>query len=123
MDMTERDHKILKKIAVNQNEIINYVKEFLISSASDMNRIHPAVRRGIIGFIGDFFELTKLLSDNIKKQLPLNQTVIKQFRNTATHQYGVVTDVMAYACLIHCIDKNIIRIINELIDIKTSNTS
>ena len=114
--MTERDYRILLKIVMNQTELSAYAKEFRISSASDMNRLHPATRRGIIGFIGDLFELTKPLSDHVKSQLPLNQSVIKQFRNTSIHQYGVVTDVMAYACLMHCIDKVLVRVVKDLVD-------
>ena len=114
--MMERDLKILKKISATQKELSSYVNEFQISQASDMSKIHPATRRGIIGFIGDLFELTKPLSDTVKAQLPLNQTVIKQFRNTSTHQYGIVTDTMAYACLMHCIDKNMFHVVDELIN-------
>jgi len=113
--MTERDLKILKKISATQRELSSYVGEFHISQASDMSKIHPAIRRGIIGYIGDLFELTKPLSDAASTKLPLNQTVIKQFRNTSTHQYGIVTDAMAYACLMHCIDKAMIGIVDELI--------
>jgi len=121
--MTERNFRILKKVAENQCELISYVKEFQISSASDMSKIHPAVRRGIVGFIGDLFELTRPLSDHTKLQLPLNQTVIKQFRNTSAHQYGVITDSMAHACLMHCIDKDMVNAVNNLLDGYKANIS
>jgi len=114
--MTERDFKILKKIAENQSELSSYSREFKISSASDISKLHPTIRRGIVGFIGDLFELTRPLSDQTKIQLPLNQLVIKQFRNTSTHQYGTITDSMVHTCLMHCTDKIIINAINELID-------
>jgi len=52
----------------------------------------------------------------ILKKIAVNQLVIKQFRNTSAHQYGVITDSMTYACLMHCIDKDIIDAVNELIE-------
>ena len=123
MGMTERDLKILKKITENQNELASFVKEFQITTAADLSKVHPAVRRGIIGFVGDPFELTRPLTNSTKSQLPLNQTVIKQFRNTASHQYGIITDAMAHACLMHCIDKNLVRTVKDLINNFSSNAT
>jgi len=114
--MTERDFKILKKIAKNQSELNSYIKEFKISSTSAIGKVHPTVRRGIVGFIADLFELTKPLSDHVKTQLPLDHNIIKQFRNTSTHQYGIITDAMILACLKHCIEKKMIDTVSELID-------
>ena len=114
--MTERDFKILKKVAENQRELSSYAREFQILSASDIGKLHPTIRRGIVGFISDLFELTKSLSSHAKTQLPLNQLVIKQFRNTSTHQYGSITDSMILTCLMHCTDKDIVNAVNELTD-------
>ena len=114
--MTERDFKILKKIAKNQRELSSYAREFQIASVSDISKLHPTIRRGIVGFISDLFELTKSLSIPAKTQLPLNQLVVKQFRNTSTHQYGIITDSMVHTCLMHCTDKNIINAVNELVE-------
>jgi len=114
--MTERDFKILKKIAEHQNELKSYVKEFQISSASAVGKLHPATRRGIVGFIADLFELTKPLNDQVKAKLPLDHNIIKQFRNTSTHRYGAITDVMILACLKHCVENKLVNAVNELVD-------
>jgi len=116
MDLNERDYKILCKIVEKQNELVLLAKDFKIISPDDLSKIHFATRRGIIGFIGDLFELTKQLSDSTKNKLPFNQTVIKRFRDTASHQYGMVTDTMAHACLMHCVDKNNINAVKSLIE-------
>jgi len=116
MDMTEKDFRLLKKIAENQNELRLFVKEFQIKSSSDLSKISPTIRRGVVGFISDIFELTRPLSDSVMLQISLNQVVIKQFRNAATHQYGTVTDTMVYACLIHCLDKSLISKLKALIE-------
>jgi len=72
------------------------------------------VRRGIIGYIADFFELTKALSDTAQSKLPLNRMFIKRFRDTASHHYGTITNYTAHACLMHCIDKKIMQAIKEI---------
>jgi len=113
--MIERDYKILVKILEYQNDLISYINEFSLSTAADVSKVHPAIRRGIVGFIADIFELTKPLSDPIKAELPLNNVVIKQFRNTSTHQYGVITDAMVFACLMHCTDKRFVEKMKELV--------
>ena len=74
--MTERDFKILKKVAEKQNE----------------------------------------LSDMVQVQLPFNRTFIKSFRDKSTHQYGKITDVIAHACLMHCVDENTMNAIKILIE-------
>ena len=95
--MTERDYKILKKIAENQKELAGIAKEFGIKTHENLKSIHPAVRRGIVGFIADLFELTKPISAPTQSALPFNRTVIKRFRDTASHQYGTITDTMTHA--------------------------
>ncbi|MCL2197602.1 MAG: hypothetical protein FWB80_01645 [Defluviitaleaceae bacterium] len=114
--MTERDYKILKKIAENQKALSDMVKEFKIVAPEDLSKIHAAIRRGIVGFISDLFELTKPLSESVQPMLPFNRTVIKRFRDTASHRYGTITNTIAHACLMHCIDKNSIQAINKLIE-------
>ena len=113
--MTERDFKILIKIAEKQKELSYMVKEFKIEHHDDLNKLHTATRRGIVAFIADIFELTKPLSDSVQKQLPFNQTVIKRFRDASTHQYDIITNPTAHMCLMHCVDKATITAILKLI--------
>ena len=113
--MTERDFKILAKIAEKQEELSDMVKEFKIGHHDDLNKLHTATRRGIIAFIADIFELTKPLSDSVQKQLPFNRTVVKRFRDTSTHQYDIITNPTAHMCLMHCVDTTTITAIKNLI--------
>ena len=71
--MTERDFRILTKITVKQKELSDMVKEFKIGHHSDLSKLHIAIRRGIIAFVADIFELTKPLSDSMQKELPFNR--------------------------------------------------
>jgi len=113
--MTERDYKILVKILEKQKELSGMVKEFKIGHHDDLGKIHSAIRRGIIGFIADIFELTKPLSDSTQKQLPLNRNIIKRFRDTSAHHYSVITNPTAHMCLMHCVDKAVMSAIKKLI--------
>jgi len=113
--MTKRDYQILQKIAKHQRELKSMITEFKIKSHDDLSKIHPAIRRGLVGFIGDIFELTRPLSDLTQVKLPFNNTTIKAFRNAASHRYETISNVMVYACLTHCTDKNIAKAIQDLI--------
>ncbi|MCL2357275.1 MAG: hypothetical protein FWC70_08995 [Defluviitaleaceae bacterium] len=114
--MTQRDYRLLTKIAAKQASLSSMVKEFKIVKHEDMRRLHPAVRRGIVGFIADIFELTKPLSDSAQKQMPFNHDIMKRFRNSSTHNYDVITDNMAHMCLKHCVDSAVVSAIQSLID-------
>ena len=89
--------------------------EFKIGHHDDLSKLHTAIRRGIIAFIADIFELTKSLSDSVQKQLPFNRTIVKRFRDTSTHQYDIITNPTAHMCLMHCVDKTSITTIKILI--------
>jgi len=122
--MTERDYKILVKILEKQYELADIVKEYKVKRPDDLSKILPVVRRGIIAFIADLFELTKPISEMIQQQLPFNRTFIKSFRDTSTHQYGRVTDTIAHTCLMHCVDKSTVNAIKKLIgDYNKTNIS
>jgi hypothetical protein len=49
------------------------------------------MRRGLVQTVADVFELTVPLSNDTLNRLPLNMAIIKQFRNTASHNYGEIT--------------------------------
>jgi len=119
--MTEREYKILVKISEKQKELSDMTKEFKIRTPHDMSKVHSAIRRGIVGFIADIFELTKPLSDSVQTQLPFNRTVIKRFRDTSSHRYSVITDTAVHMCLMHCIDKGSMNAIKELIESYSAN--
>ena len=113
--MTERDLKILIKIAKKQKDLSDMVKEFKIRHHDDLNNLHTAIRRGIVAFVADIFELTKPLSDSVQKQMPFSRTIVKRFRDTSTRQYDIITNPTAHMCLMHCVDKSTITAIKKLI--------
>jgi hypothetical protein len=113
--MNKRDYTILKKIQAYQQILANTVKEFNILSANDLDSIHFMMRRGMVQTVADIFELTVPVSDYILQKLPLNLPIIKQFRNTSTHNYGQVTNLLAYACITHCIDKKFVKAVKDLL--------
>ena len=45
----------------------------------------------------------------------LNNILIKRFRDTASHNYGQISDEMAFACITHCTEKQFILKVSELI--------
>ena len=118
--MNKSDRTILRKMQEYQKMLIGAMKEFNISSSNDLTSLHYMVRRGIIQTVGDIFELTVPLNDEILKQLPLNISFIKRFRHTASHSYGLISNEIAYACITHCIEKKFIRKVEELL--KTAET-
>jgi hypothetical protein len=114
--MTERDFRILKKIAEKQKELSDMAVEFEINSPNDFNNVHPAIRRGIVAFIADLYELTKPVSVSVQSKLTFDRNLIKDFRNMSSHQYGRITNTAAYACLINCVQKSTIDVVNQLIN-------
>ena len=114
--MTKRERVLLSKIHQYQQVLKKTLTELKISSPSDLSSIHAMMRRGMVQTVADIFELTSPLSSEILKQLPLNRGIIKQFRNTASHNYGTITNVLAYACIIHCTDKQFIEAVRKLLE-------
>ena len=112
--MTRSDRTILKKIQEYQKMLADAMKEFNISSAKDLTKLHYMVRRGMIQTVGDIFELTVPLSDEILQQLPINMSFIKRFRHTASHSYGLISNEIAHACITHCIDKKLVAKVREI---------
>ena len=80
------------------------------------NNLHYMVRRGMIQTVGDIFELTVPLSDEILQRLHLNVSFIKRFRHTASHSYGLISNEIAHACITHCIDKKIVDKVREILE-------
>ena len=114
--MNRSDRTILRKMQEYQSMLDNAVKEFKIASSNDLASLHYMVRRGMIQTVGDIFELTTPLNDEILQQLPLNLSFIKRFRHTASHSYGLISNEVAFACIAHCTEKKFIRKIEELLD-------
>ena len=115
MVMTERDRILLKKISKYQNDLINAIKEFRITTAADLSTIHVLMRRGMVQTVGDIFELTVPMSEETLNKLPLHRDIIKQFRNTASHRYGEIDNMMAFMCITHCANKELVNAINNLL--------
>jgi hypothetical protein len=105
MDITRRELIALKKIQENQKTLADAMKEFHVSSAADLGSIHTLLRRGMVQTVADIFELTTPLGSDVLNRLPLKTEIIKQFRNTASHNYGVITNEFAFACITHCTEK------------------
>ena len=114
--MTKRDTIIMTKIQGYQKLLKDSVKEFRISTPSTLSGIHPMMRRGMVQTVGDIFELTIPLTKETLEKLPLNREIIKQFRNTASHNYGQITNELAYACIIHCVDKPMMNAVKNLLE-------
>ena len=114
--MTKRDKILLSKIQSCQQLLQNTINELRISRPGDLSSIHEMMRRGMVQTVADIFELTVPISDDVLKQLPLNRDIIKQFRNTASHNYGQITNGLAYACIVHCIDKSLTSAIKKLLE-------
>ena len=92
-DKSNHDHQVLKRLKELRTELYNEISMNKISQAGDLSRISPVTRRGMIHTAGDMFELTKLLSPNIKEKLDLNNDLIKGFRNKVAHRYGEISDI------------------------------
>jgi hypothetical protein len=116
MDMNKSDRTILKKMQEYQKMLAGAIKEFNISSSNDLTSLHYMVRRGIIQTVGDIFELTVPLNDEVLKQLPINISFIKRFRHTASHSYGLISNEIAYACITHCTEKKFVLKVEELLE-------
>ena len=116
MDMRRRDRIILNKILDNQKILSDTMKELRISNPGDLSRVHYVMRRGMVQIVGDVYELLVPLDEEIEKQLPLNKPLIKQFRDTASHNYGVISDEMAHACITHCTDKRFVQAVRAVLE-------
>ena len=114
--MNKRDRVILSKIQTYQQLLRDTIKELRVSSPTDLSSIHVMMRRGMVQTVADIFELTVPLSDEVMKQIPFNMDIIKQFRNTASHNYGIITNALAFACINHCTDKILVNAVKTLLD-------
>ena len=112
--MTKREQLALKKIYENQKLIRATLKELNITQPEDLSNIHVMMRRGLVQTVGDIFELSNQLSDDMNAQIPWRREIIKQFRNAASHRYGQIENEFAFAFLMHCVDKDIMKIIKAL---------
>ena len=66
--------------------------------------------------VGDIYELTVPLSEDILQTLPLRIDIVKQFRHTASHRYGEISDAFAFTCIKHCTDKQFINAVLKLLE-------
>ena len=114
--MKKRDRIILNKILDNQKILADTMRELHISSAQDLGSIHYVMRRGLVQVVGDIYELTVPLSEDLVQQLPMRVDTVKQFRHTASHSYGQISDGFAYTCIKHCIDKQFVQAIRKLLE-------
>lgn len=110
-----RDERILKKIQEVQKELWRCVKEFGIGQPADLSRVDPVVRRGVIQYVGDIFELVKMLSDSTAKELAWSNDLIRSFRNTIVHNYGSVDNVQAFAWIRYCVTNEMFRRVSTVL--------
>jgi hypothetical protein len=114
-----KEYRFLRHLLERQEELKEELQYFGISQPADLAApqiIRPAVRRGLIQMVGDIFELTKGLSNGINKKIGLNTNVIRQFRNTASHNYGDLTDATAFICIMHCVDETLVQNVKDEIE-------
>ena len=114
MTVEKKEIIALKKINEYQKDLLDSIKEFRVFEPTDLSKINRMVRRGMVQTVGDIFELTKQLSDGTLVQLPLNIPIIKQFRHAASHQYGKIDNILAFACIQHCTEKILMKKVYEL---------
>ena len=113
--MNKRDQITLKKILSVQGEISQAINDLHISQPSDLESINPIMRRGLVHAVSDIFEMSVILSQEVLDQIPFDKVTIKRFRNSASHKYGQITNVLAYACITHCVNKQLRKAISSLI--------
>lgn len=112
--MTKRERILLSKIRKYQLLLKATAKELKLASPNDLASIHQMMRRGMVQTVADIFELTAPLGSETMKMLPMNRSIIKEFRNTASHNYGSISNALAYACIVHCIDKHFMDAVANL---------
>jgi len=109
-----RDLILLRNIRSEQNLLRDGMKRHDIKIASDLRK-DPLVRKGVIFSVAIIFVHAKSLRDVTYARLPWSADLIKNFRNTAVHRYGVLNDVMALAYIKHCLRKELIAEIDVII--------
>jgi hypothetical protein len=112
--MTKKERLILKKILENQELLRATLRELHITQPSDLSNVHQIMRRGLVQTVGDIFELANQLSDGVNSQIPWRREIIKQFRNAASHRYSQIENEFAFAFLMHCTDKDLMKSIKTL---------
>ena len=113
--MNKKDKITLRKIQTVQGEILQAINDLHITQPDDLNSVRPIIRRGLVHAVSDIFEMSVVLSQEVLEQIPFDKVTIKRFRNSASHKYGQITNVLAYACIAHCVSKQLIKAINGLI--------
>lgn len=100
-----RDIMVLMRMQSLQITLMNDLKALNINHPADLQNILYSSRRGLVQMVGDIFEMSKQLSPDTLDAISLNYDLMKQFRNIASHNYGVLSNEFAYACILLCISK------------------
>ena len=111
----KRDLVVLQKIYEHQKILKEEFVKYKIVDANDFDSQHIGymVRRGFVQTVGDVFELSRSLKDETIKKIGFNKRIIKDFRNTATHNYGSLNNLIIFSCVKHCISKELMKNVND----------
>ena len=110
-----RDENVLKKFKVHQEELKRGMALYKIKNKNDIRVLEHFVRRGMVQEIGDIFELTRQLTEGTLNSIKFDRELIRSFRNSASHNYGVLKDEMVYAYLIYCTSSELLKSIEDKI--------
>ncbi len=111
-----KDLRLLYTVRSRQRELMDGLQHFGVTTMQDLavsKTMHYVVRRGLVQMVGDIFELTKGLQDETKQHLELDLRLIRNFRNTATHNYGALTNKTVYACVMHCVSSQLMQSVSD----------
>ncbi|MCL2378529.1 MAG: hypothetical protein FWC77_05315 [Defluviitaleaceae bacterium] len=109
-----RDLTLLKKIREVQNMLRDGLSRYDVRQHNDLQK-DPIIRSGLIYTVSRIFELSKALRDETNARLSWDGSLIKVFRNNAVHKYDSLNNAMAFACIRHCISKELINGIDAII--------
>ena len=120
-----RDLIVLEKIYEQQKILKQEFAKYKIVTANDFTTAHlgHVVRRGFVQMVGDIFELSRNLRDKTINKIGFSTSIIKTFRNTATHNYGALTPEFCLSCVKHCISTELIKNVkDEIVRLETELT-
>jgi len=100
----KRDIRVLMKMLEFIDELREGIQKYAIKQPSDLSatKLDKLVRRGIIHVISEFTEAEDKITDTTLRQLSLNMTLLRPFRNAVIHRYETVTDTMIFALMAYC---------------------
>jgi len=115
------DERVLKKLIEDILDLRRGVKEYKISQPQDLSNIYPLLRKGMIRAVSCIFELTKELSESAFDNLNLDKDMVKAFRNSASHNYSSINNVVAFSCIEYCTRQSTVLEVDKVLKEIQSN--